>query len=132
MSVRGRKAERILGVQKQLHRVEAWKLAELQRRLAELEASKIDLIGALNEDEALHGLFIDNMANRLRSLSEEAGRVVGERDLQSRKVVEQSGQVRLAERLRASIGVQDQRAAMEEELLETIEHFLRRASARLP
>jgi hypothetical protein len=132
MSVRGRKAERILSVQKQLHRVEAWKLAGLQHRLAELEASKIDLIDALNEDEALHGLFIDNMANRLRSLSEEAGRIVGERDLQSRRVVEQSGQVRLAERLSATIGVQDQRAEMERELLETIEHFLRRASARLP
>jgi hypothetical protein len=132
MSARGQKAERILSAQKQLHRAEAWKLAELQRRLVELEACKIDLIRALNEDEALHGLFIDSMANRLRSLSEESGRIAGERDQQSGKVVEQSGRVRLAERLSATIGLQEQRAEAEKELLETIEHFLRRTSARLP
>lgn len=129
MSARAEKANRMLSVQKQLHRIEAWKLAELQRRLAELEASQADLIGALNDDEALHGLFIDNMANRLRALSEASGRVAEERDLQSRTVVERWGKVRLAERLSATVGVQEARALAEKELLETIEHFLRRTRA---
>jgi len=132
MSARTQKAFRMLEVQKQLHRVETRKLAELQRRMSDLEVSQVDLIGALNDDQALHGLFIDNMADRLRSLSEESGRLAGERDLQSRRLVEQSGRVRVTERMCATFQLQDARAQMHKELLETIEHFLRRAGARLP
>jgi len=132
MSERGRRAERIVAVHRQMHRAETWKLAELQRRLAEIEASKIALIGALNSDEALHGLFIDAMARRLRFLSEEAARIAGERDLQSRRVVERLRHVRLAERLSSILDTQEQRVEIGKELAETIEHFLNRASARLP
>jgi hypothetical protein len=132
MSARARKAYRMLDLQQQLHRIEAWKLAELQRALAELEVSQAGLIGALNDDQALHGLFIDNMARRLRSLSEEAGRIASERDLQSRSLIEQAGRLRLVERLSANIDLQDARERMQKELLETIEHFLNRANTRLP
>ncbi|HXF55689.1 MAG TPA: hypothetical protein VNK52_16365 [Hyphomicrobiaceae bacterium] len=132
MSERSRRAERIVAVQRQMHRVETWKLAQLQQRLAEIEASKVGLIGALNSDEALHGLFIDAMAKRLRFVSEEAARIASERDLQSRKVVERLRHVRLAERLSSIVETQEQRAEMGKELAETIEHFLNRSCARLP
>ncbi len=132
MSARAEKASRILSVQLQLQRIETWKLAELQNRLAELEATQAELIRALNDDEALHGLFIDTMATRLRLLSEESARVAVERDVQSRRTAEQSGQAKLAERLSASIELQEARADAQQELMDTIEHFLRRSSARLP
>ncbi len=132
MSARAEKASRILSVQRQLQRIETWKLAELQNRMAELEATQAELIRALNDDEALHGLFIDTMASRLRLLSEESARVAVERDVQSRRTAEQSGQAKLAERLSASIKLQEARADAQQELMDTIEHFLRRSSARLP
>ena len=132
MSARAEKANRILGVQRQLQRIETWKLAELQNRLAELEASQAELIRALNDDEALHGLFIDTMADRLRLLAEESARVTVERDAQSRRTAEQSGQMKLAERRSAGIELQEARVNAQQELMETIEHFLRRSSARLP
>jgi hypothetical protein len=132
MSARAEKASRILSVQRQLQRIETWKLAELQNRLAELEATQAELIRALNDDEALHGLFIDTMATRLRLLSEESARVAVERDVQSRRTAEQSGQAKLAERLSASIELQEARVDAQQELMDTIEHFLRRSSARLP
>jgi uncharacterized coiled-coil protein SlyX len=132
MSARVEKANRIVGVQRQLQRIETWKLAELQNRLAELEASQAELIRALNDDEALHGLFIDTMAGRLRLLAEESARVTVERDAQSRRTAEQSGQLKLAERRSAGIEQQEARVAAQQELMETIEHFLRRTSARLP
>jgi hypothetical protein len=132
MSARAEKASRILSVQRQLQRIETWKLAELQNRMAELEATQAELIRALNDDEALHGLFIDTMATRLRLLSEESARVTIERDVQSRRTAEQSGQAKLAERLSASIELQEARADAQQELMDTVEHFLRRSSARLP
>ena len=80
MSAQARKIHRILAVQQQLYRIEEWKLADLERTLERLEVSQREVIGALNEDDALQGLFIDAMARRLRSLGEEASRVGQERD----------------------------------------------------
>ena len=45
------KARRVLVALEQLHRVEQWKMADLERRLAELENEQVELIGALNDDE---------------------------------------------------------------------------------
>lgn len=132
MSKRAQKAHRVLAVQKQLHRVAAWKLAELRGRLQELEASQAELIGALNEDDALHGLFIANIARRIRSLAEESSRVAREREDQSRKLIGQASRVRLVERMTARIDLQDARQEAQQELIEAIEHFLGRSSARLP
>ena len=64
------KSRRILVALEQLHRVEQWKMADLERRLAELEQEKVELIGALNDNDALHGLFIDATARRLSSTAE--------------------------------------------------------------
>jgi len=122
----------MLGVQKQLHQVEAWKMAELRRTLEELEASQAELIGALNDDDALHGLFLGNLASRLRSLSEKAARISDERELQSHKLIRQAGRVKIVGRLARAIDLQDARAEAQRELLETIEHFLARSRARLP
>ena len=49
-------------------------MADLERRLADLDAMQVELIGALNDTNALHGLFIDATARRLSSIAEEAER----------------------------------------------------------
>src|SRR4029453_10288889 len=99
MSAQARKIHRILAVQQQLYRIEEWKLADLERTLERLEVSQREGIGALNEDDALQGLFLDAMARRLQSLGEEASRVGQQRDEQSARLLEHGARKVCAERL---------------------------------
>ena len=55
MSTRAERTRRVLALQEQLHRVERWKLLDLQRRAAELDALRRELIAALNDSDALRG-----------------------------------------------------------------------------
>ena len=121
MSTQARKIQRILGVQQQLHRIEEWKLADLERTLERLETSQQDVIRALNEDDALQGLFIDAMARRLRSLSEEASRVGQDRDTQSARLLEHGARKICAERLAETVQRHVVRTADKRQLLDTIE-----------
>ena len=131
MDSRVRKAERIVAVQRQLQRIEDWKMAELDRRLAELDAGQRELILALNGDEALHGLFIDSMARRLRSLAEEADRTAREKEAQAAKRLEQAGRVKVAERISETIDRETQAAEARKELLDIAERYVARATTSL-
>ena len=57
---------------------------------------QIELIGALNDTNALHGLFIDATARRLSSIAEEAERVGREKEMQSLKLKEHARRVKSA------------------------------------
>jgi hypothetical protein len=99
MRDRRRKIQRILQVQRQLHDVAEWKLAELSRRGTEIDAAKISLIAALNEDDALQGLFIDTMARRLTRLAGEADHVNAAKTAQAAQVLAEARRVKTTERL---------------------------------
>jgi hypothetical protein len=118
----------MLALQQQLHRIEEWKLAELRESLAGLEASQRDLVGALNEDDALQGLFIDALARRLRSLAEEAARVNREAEAQAARLTEHAARKLCAERLVATVDRQTERAIANKELLDIIERLSRPAA----
>jgi uncharacterized coiled-coil protein SlyX len=132
MDDRARKSRRILAAQQQLHRIEQWRMAQLQGRLAELEAAQLELIGALNDTNALHGLFIDTMARRLGSLAEEADRVAREKDAQSIELAEHAVRVRLADRLAQTIALEGAREEERKQLLDIVEQFINRKSTSLP
>ena len=122
----------MLAAQQQLHRIEQWKMADLQRRLGDLEVSQLELISALNDTNALHGLFIDTMARRLSSLAEEAERVAREKNAQSLKLTDHAGRVRIAERLAEAIALEVQREDERKELLDIVEQVLNRKGTSLP
>jgi len=128
MEKRRQKAHRILSVQRQLSRIEEQRMADLNRRLSELETSQRDLIAALNEDHALHGLFIDTTARRLRSMAEEAGRVGRAREAQSQRLLDRAAQVRCAERALERAAQDADRALGRRELLDIVERFVGRSS----
>src|SRR5262245_9356879 len=132
MDPRTRKSRRILAAQQQLHRIEQWKLADLQRRLSELEGSQLDLISALNDTNALHGLFIDTMARRLSLLAEEAERVAREKNTQSLRLIDHATRVRMAERLAEAIALEVEREEERKELLDIVEQVLNREGTSLP
>src|SRR5688572_10413862 len=98
------KIHRILDVQRQLHRIEEWRLADLERALQELAATEQALIHALNEDDALQGLFIDATARRLASIAEEAARVGEEKAAQEQRLLEEAARKVCAERLAHAAG----------------------------
>jgi uncharacterized coiled-coil protein SlyX len=123
MSAHARKVHRILAVQQQLHRIEQWRLADLRGRLEQLAAAQEDLIAALNEDDALQGLFIDSMARRLQSLSEEASTTGKEKDAQSARLLDQAGRLVCAERLVEAADVTELRSNEKKDLFETIERL---------
>jgi hypothetical protein len=124
MSAQARKIHRILAVQQQLYRIEEWKLADLERTLERLEVSQREVIGALNEDDALQGLFIDAMARRLRSLGEEASRIGQQRDEQSARLLEHGARKVCAERLAEAADRQAAQATDKMQLLDVIERFV--------
>jgi hypothetical protein len=124
MSAQARKIHRILAVQQLLYRIEEWKLADLERTLEQLEVSQREVIGALNEDDALQGLFLDAMARRLRSLGEEASRVCQLRDEQSVRLLEHGARKVCAERLAETLDRELARAADKTQLLDVIERVV--------
>jgi CRP-like cAMP-binding protein len=123
MSAHTRKVHRMLAVQQQLHRIEEWRLAELRARLDELAADQKELIAALNEDDALQGLFIDSMARRLQSLSEAASATGKDTQLQAVRLLEQAGRLICAERLAKAADLQELRSNEKRDLAEAIERL---------
>jgi hypothetical protein len=114
---------RMLALQRQLHRIEEWKLADLDQTLEALAASQDGLIRALNEDDALQGLFIDATARRLRALSEEAARVETERTAQLARLIEHAARKACAERLVEAADGQAESAANKKQLLDAIDRL---------
>jgi hypothetical protein len=123
MTARARKMQRILAVQQQLHKIAQWRLTDLHTRLEQLTADQRDLIAALNEDEALQGLFIDGMARRLQSLADAASKTAEETQVQSVRLLEQAGRLACAERTAAAADLAALRADERKGLLETIERL---------
>jgi hypothetical protein len=123
MGDHARKVHRILAVQQQLHCIEQWRLADLRARLEQLAADQRDLIGALNEDDALQGLFIDSMARRLQSLSEEASNTGQQQEIQAARLLDQAGRLICAERLAETADLQELRAEEKKGLSEAIERL---------
>jgi hypothetical protein len=126
------KARRVLVALEQLHRVEQWKMADLEQRFAELEKEQLELIGALNDTNALHGLFIDTMARRLSSTAEEAERVAREKEAQALVLREHAARVKISERLTLS---REQEALREQEakdLMDVVEQTVGNKRTSLP
>lgn len=132
MANRVDRANRIVRLQHQLRRVEEARLREIEHALAENEAAQRDLMEALNEDQALRGLFLAAAARRLRALSIEADAMTREKELQAARLKERSVQVRGAERLAQSAEREEQREASRRELAGVVEQAVARTATRLP
>lgn len=132
MKSRVKKAERIVDVQRQIHRAETWRLENLKHTIADLEVAEAEVIAALNSDDALHGLFIDSRARRLRFLNEERSRAIAELERQTAVVLEQSTKLKGAERLLEDLAEEAARAAEQAELQEVIERAVAAGDASLP
>jgi hypothetical protein len=126
------KARRILAAEAQLYRIEQLKMAALERRAAELETTQVELIAALNDSDALQGLFIDTTARRLSSISEEAERVRRDKAAQGLILKEHATRVKVSERLFREHAKEFEREKEGKELLDVVEQFVGRKPTSLP
>jgi hypothetical protein len=124
MSTRAQRTRRVLALQEQLHRVQHWKLLDLQRRVAELDTQRRELIAALNDSDALQGLFLDATARRLMSIAREADEVGRQERLQIARVGEHAVRVACAERLSEAVAGQAARADVKQALREVIDRLV--------
>jgi len=125
--------KRIMSVREQLKRIEEAKLGRLNREEAELEDKRRSIIHALNDDPSLHGIFIDDMAKRLKRVTLASHQVRDLKQVQSRHVMEQTRHYRQAENLVDAL-TKDQNRADEKTLLESMTERLsaRKRGSSLP
>ena len=126
------RARRILALQEQLHRLEHWRLVGLQRRAAELDRERREMIAALNDDDALAGLFLDATARRLVAIARDSDDVARQEQLQGERLAEQAMQVACAERLEERVGAAVRRESEKKALGEIIDTAVGRIDASSP
>jgi hypothetical protein len=128
MASRTQKIARMVAVQRQLHRLAEWKLVQLQRREADLHDQECSLIGSLNAEEPLHGLFVQAMAKRLASIGQESTVVGRARQSQSDIVLAECRKLKHAERMGNAAATSQQRDDEKRRLEEAIGDAVMRAS----
>ena len=99
MQNRLKKVERVLAVQEQLHRLAQWRMAALDREKADNADGQVDLLSALNDDNQLHGLFIDAMTRRLTALARDAERLERARRVMEQKLSEEGLKLKRTEKM---------------------------------
>jgi hypothetical protein len=132
MNRRLRKIERLLALQEQLHRLAEWKLAALDRKKAELASDQASLVGALNRDDPLHGVFIEAMARRLNALAREADRVNRARAAASRRLAEEGLTLKRAERMTVRVRRQYEEILGKRGFADLIDRLAKPDDASLP
>ncbi|MFC4173656.1 hypothetical protein ACFOYU_16595 [Microvirga sp. GCM10011540] len=132
MDKRLRKTERLLKVQEQLQKMAEWKLADLSRQAAELRNAQETLIQTLNDDEVLHGLFVESRARRLQTLAGEANQVDEAQEAQKKVVLERSMQVKRTERMVETFAEEHRRASEKKDYLMLLDSLASKNDASLP
>lgn len=128
MNRRLAKISRIVAVQKQIHRLAEWQLADLQRQEAELQERARLLIESLNGDTPLHGLFVESTAKQLRRVGVASGAVAEAREAQTERVVGERRKLRHVERIEEETALDAERQDEKSRLEQIIESALGRAN----
>lgn len=132
MDKRLQKTKRLLKVQEQLYQIAEWELATLQRQATELRSAQETLIATLNDDEALHGLFVEARSRRLQALAVEEGRVNVAQVEQKRAALDRAMQVKRTERMVGSLSVEHRRTTEKKDYLMLLDSLTTTSGASLP
>ena len=130
MDKRAKRMERLSAVQKQLHRIEEWKLAEIERRLFRIEESRDDLLAALDRDEGLWSLYCETCTRRLAALAREGDEAAREQNAQRALLIDQALRLKTVEKLCRGLSEVERGAEERAVLLDLLEaHLGHRAQA---
>jgi hypothetical protein len=123
---------RIVEVKEHQRRSAEWRLGRLRQQEAVVLEDQRTLVAALNEDQPLHGLFVETMARRLGALSQRLDTLRQAQARQAAELETQTGQLRHAERMLGDVSRRQARADEWKELSEVIDAALARDDASLP
>ncbi|QFU17645.1 hypothetical protein [Microvirga thermotolerans] len=126
------KTKRLLKLQRQLHDIEKWKLARLQQKAVELQEAQSSLIGILNDDETLYGLFLEARAKRLQQLAAEEAQVKELQERQSEIALDRGKKVKRMERAVDRLRIEHRRDAERGDYLRLLDVLTARKDASLP
>jgi len=127
-----RKIRRIQRVQEDLHRLAEWRLSVLAREERVLAERQEALIASLNEDDVLHGLFVEAMARRLKTLAGEAERLRAAQEVQTERVLDEARRLKRAERMGDRAAADHRRGSEKRDLAALIEALAARPEPGRP
>jgi len=90
MTDRLRAMQRVLKVQKQLHRLAQWKLTGLEQQEEALNGRQEHLLRFLDEEGSYTALFGEALMRRLRNVGEEKAKVLAAKQEQANQTLEES------------------------------------------
>lgn len=123
------RARRLLTIQRQLERLTAWQMADLESQNLVLETKQRNLLCLLQEESKFTALFASAAMRRLQGLSEQLAEVDASKKRQRLRQLEERRRLRSAEHLVTALESLAQRETALLELNETIENNLWRALA---
>ncbi|WP_243374093.1 hypothetical protein [Microvirga solisilvae] len=132
MKQRLKKFDRIIKVQKHLHKNAELHLANLQRQESELKTAQEELLQTMSDRDVLHGLFTDVMAKRLKTLALEEVRTQGEIVVQKAVTMEKAMQVKRTEKVFGRIKEDTRRGQEKKDLAAILETMIQKSSTSLP
>lgn len=122
--MRAENFRRVLDIQKQLQRAAEWRLHKLREEEHRLELAQQDLVAALSREDKLSMWLAPTMTRRLGSLAAEADNVAAAGERQAELVLEQTGRLKLAERLERALGKEQERAQEKSSLTDLVDLVL--------
>jgi hypothetical protein len=126
------KLARIVEVKEHQRRSAEWRVGRLRQQESVVLEDQRTLIAALNEDQPLHGLFVETMARHLGALSQRLDALRQAQALQVAELEGQTSQLRQAERMMLDVTRRQSRADEWKELSDVIDAALARDDASLP
>jgi hypothetical protein len=132
MKDRLQKMKRIQDVQTRLHQLAEQKLVRLQREQEELKRAQVDIVEALNGDDAFHHLFVDSMAGRLNRLAVESEKITRAEMAQEKRVREEALRLKRAERMAGRLDKAVRHTVEKRGFRDLLEGITRGKDARLP
>lgn len=132
MKQRLKKIDRLIKVQQHLHRSAELRLANLHRQESELKAAQEETLQTMGDSDVLHGLFVDILAKRLKTLSLEERRTQAAIIEQKAVTVEKALQVKRTEKVYSRLKEDERRSEEKKGLIVIIESMAQKDSTSLP
>jgi hypothetical protein len=112
---------RMLAVQDQLRRLAEWKLADIDRQLAEVAAAQADLDSFVDRAHPISGMLLGVVTTQRRRLGARAVQLKEARVSQAERLLEASRSLKLAEGIEGRVDDEERRRREKAELIELIE-----------
>jgi len=132
MKQRLKKIDRLIKVQQHLQKNAELQLANLQRKERELQTAQEELLETMGESDALHGLFVDVIAKRLKALALEETRTQAAIIDQKVVTVERALQVKRTEKVSSRLKDEARRGQEKKDLISILETIAQKECTSLP